>query len=1294
MSQELKQFGDTLMNLKVGTYTRMVTLVLLCVALLSVSVSAFSFTEFDTTSHDLITYLSFDDATNISVAGGGVPSYGASLYNYYNSSASNFIEAPLALTMNGSAGAYYFNGSAEIADIAIEDGTDLHTYGLTDEATITLWFYNVGGNGTNNEVLFSFQNETGTGSRVIVTLGSGIVSTQVADAGGSSGTLLDFGFGTPTEAWVHYTWVFRDVGAETEVQIWRNATLVNNQTTSSSVNGFIFPNSCGTCRLGSTVTDEDYPPVENYLDEAIVDEYRIYNRSLSPIEIESVFNASFVSASSTPPTFTEKDLNTTLVGGITYNYTLNWTATNDAQTTVNDSRFTVVTDNTTQTVNVTFTPENTEQEVFALFTLTNGDGSDTIASQYTIEASPTWDEAPSSVTVNEDGTYAFVLNWTATHDAQATVNVSDFTLITDNVTQTVNVTYTPTDPNVSIATFTISNGNGSDQTSATYGVNLVIFWNTSQTASFYELDHQFYDPFTAGDSLTQVFSIADNARSGSGFAYLDVGSGTENVTGRFRTAMRANAVDEGLQRSDSASFMRACDGNTGCALQAWIKMDGATPATIFEHFFTSSRFFTIDNSNVQFNGVADSNGRWRCPWTPKTDNTWNHYTFFFDAPNADLVIYENGVVQTTYTSPNSGCTYLGGPGFADDFLVFYPYRDTYTGSLTVSVGKMTSGTNSLYMDQVMFIRDIPAGIAFDASDSNPLEPAFFHALQDTEYALGQNYTFTLNWTASKFLGTTLSNDSRFTVVTYNATQNISVTFNADALGQYLPEFNISNEDGSDTTSALFTVIQPPIWDAQPTNPEVNVGTNYTAVYNWTADNNATVTVNDTRATVITDNVTQTANVTVTSNASVDFEVTYTITNDDGSDSLTVLYNFSQPPVFDEDLVIIEFALGANYTYVLNYTSDYYLDSVAVNNSQFSIAYVNGTGSLNLTLNADTDGSFPIRVTISNALGSDTEDIHFTSVNSAPSAPGAFSAPTCGASFDQESYSVAWATATDVDADTLTYELHYSLNGVSGSYVALKNVSGLSTTLSTSDFGANSEQASLRVRTFDGLVYSGYTQLGCTYKIVSGILGSGSSTSNPGGVPPLQSVTQNLTLEGLNILEDTRLELPALETATSRNLIIASGGILSPPTTSASFFALVPKKAQRTYEKGDVITFDLWTFQKDFAKDPQNLEVELRKKEGNLFQAFIPVVREATGVYTVQIPSEDLDTADYVLIVRLTNSPTVEAQYDITISEFAIINNVIRNPDGKLNIGVILLLLGIVFIAGLLLVSYVSSLRSR
>ena len=84
------------------------------------------------------------------------------------------------------------------------------------------------------------------------------------------------------------------------------------------------------------------------------------------------------------PTFNETLQNATLVGNAVYNWTLNWSGTNDALVTSDSAFASIVTFNDTQTANVTYSPPITAFVEDVVFTVQNGDGSDQFTVTFTV----------------------------------------------------------------------------------------------------------------------------------------------------------------------------------------------------------------------------------------------------------------------------------------------------------------------------------------------------------------------------------------------------------------------------------------------------------------------------------------------------------------------------------------------------------------------------------------------------------------------------------------------------------------------------------------------------------------------------------------------------------------------------------------------------------------------------------------------------------------------------------------------------------------------------------------------
>lgn len=281
--------------------------------------------------------------------------------------------------------------------------------------------------------------------------------------------------------------LFDEGSGNIRVQLFLNGTVLYNTVWAGYDNG-IFPNmvSCNTDDGGCTYGGYHSG---NFNINGFFDEFRIYSGSRDTNEYVSLYNAYFFPSNA--PTFNQIYQNTTQPNG-TFAFTGNWSASNEALGTANDTRWSVVTNNGTQETTNTWNAPGYSGVVYTTWSITNGDGT---AYQTTIHTFTQTNVTPffeqylqNSSLLN--GSYTYTLNWTATNNASVAVNDSRWTSITDNGTQTATVTWNnPTVLGAVFTTFTVTNADGSD-----------MFYN--QYFYFSNNASPYFTVTPAGDTLT------------------------------------------------------------------------------------------------------------------------------------------------------------------------------------------------------------------------------------------------------------------------------------------------------------------------------------------------------------------------------------------------------------------------------------------------------------------------------------------------------------------------------------------------------------------------------------------------------------------------------------------------------------------------------------------------------------------------------------------------------------------------------------------------------------------------
>ncbi len=268
------------------------------------------------------------------------------------------------------------------------------------------------------------------------------------------------------EEWHQEAFTIESLGSNVhEFKLYRNGVLYSG--VNYTIGSQLFGTSCtsgGECFIGQPSS-----PAANY--DADIDEIRIYNRTLLNTEIADLANLVLLAGNvSSAPTFNETRNNETLNVGNTLAFTGNWSGDNDADWTSNDTRFTINTNNATQTATISYT--NTIAETIHIeYRLFNGDGESRQNATYafiTVNASPTFNETRNNESLFTGDTLAFTGNWSATNDADWESNDTRLTINTNNATQTATISYTNAAAETLHIEYTLSNGDGETKQNATY----------------------------------------------------------------------------------------------------------------------------------------------------------------------------------------------------------------------------------------------------------------------------------------------------------------------------------------------------------------------------------------------------------------------------------------------------------------------------------------------------------------------------------------------------------------------------------------------------------------------------------------------------------------------------------------------------------------------------------------------------------------------------------------------------------------------------------------------------------
>lgn len=272
-----------------------------------------------------------------------------------------------------------------------------------------------------------------------------------------------------TGDWQHVGFTIKNnSGNSHTVTLYHNGSVVSNQT--QNYTGSFFGDDCdvsdGGCGVGL------FTGTGAFEYRGMLDELRVYSHAISGQEMENLANLTLLADAATPPTFNQTYQNTTQSNG-TFSFVGNWSATNDALGFSNDSRWTIVTDNTTQTMSNTLNVPGFVGVLYTTWTISNGDGNDVQTTLHTFtqtNISPFFVTAPFSDNLTEDVAQSYTFTWDGTNDAHTTVNDTRVSVATYNTTKQVNVSVLFPDPGVYHVQYVLTNSDGSDTVEVLYEV--------------------------------------------------------------------------------------------------------------------------------------------------------------------------------------------------------------------------------------------------------------------------------------------------------------------------------------------------------------------------------------------------------------------------------------------------------------------------------------------------------------------------------------------------------------------------------------------------------------------------------------------------------------------------------------------------------------------------------------------------------------------------------------------------------------------------------------------------------
>lgn len=286
-------------------------------------------------------------------------------------------------------------------------------------------------------------------------------------------------------------------------------------------------------------------------------EYRIEN------EDGSDNRTAVYTVNAIPPTYDEEAQSATLdIADSPFSFTLNAsTTTNDYDASVNESDFSVVAQNGTKTVDVTFSPSRLG--VYEpLFTISNGDGSDTTAPTYTVTGTvPVFDEELQDADVTLFGTYTHTLNWTSSLGTVLTCDSPYVTVTNDNVTQTASFVYNPQEAIYEGISCTVSNFLGSDTFSVTYRVLKTSSAGTGSASS------------TVSEGFDCILSYPDVVEFADGTAVFEV----QDNDGRISYSPSARVDGDGFSIENNEA-----DGDSRVITVGYSGTPGATGTVVLE----------------------------------------------------------------------------------------------------------------------------------------------------------------------------------------------------------------------------------------------------------------------------------------------------------------------------------------------------------------------------------------------------------------------------------------------------------------------------------------------------------------------------------------------------------------------------------------------------------------------------------------------------------------------------------------------------------------------------------------
>lgn len=879
------------------------------------------------------------------------------------------------------------------------------------------------------------------------------------------------------------------------------------------------------------------------------------------------------------------------------------------------------------------------------------------------------------------------LNYTSTDAISFSYNASQYITVTNPSTGVLQVNLTNTSLSVVYALINITNSNGSDTVLLRMNATNATIPSVPESNSLV-----FYSDFQDNASLfndVSVLNLAGGLWNYNAFNFdaVDIMQSI-NVNGTYQALNFSEAKSTSLRVNTTFNPSTVFTTNE-ISVSMWLNASSLASGD-FEILF-----YIVDNlPAIVLQKQANNTWQLQVRTTTGTEvfhtyagvnyitGDWQHLGFTIKNNSADsytVTLYHNGTAVSNQTGTYTGSFFGDDCDATDGGCGFSEYLPTGTFEYKGMMDEIRVYSHAISASEMHNLGNLSY---LAGNQSANLSLSFDEQLQNATYVGGTSNPIVINYTSDVGAPSFFINESGISYLQDNASQRINLTFApSNSRRAYYLRLQLNGSGLTDEQYVTYLVDQYPTWDQQPSNISLLLDQVLSAQFNWSATYDAFVTTNNARSTVTTDNITQQANITFNGNESGVATVAYTVSNGNGSSIIYVTYNTTINPRFAQNPTNVTYQKNTQNTVTINYSSSYHLKTVNLNDSLFNVSFTNSTQQINLSFNVSTQTTKYLYLNISNDDGYD--DVYFAYIfaNNPPSAPGAFSEPLCAQRIE-DSYEVVWGSASDIDGQSLIYTLEYSFNS-GGTYSVFGNVSGLARNFTQTELGGSSDNTRFRVRAYDGVEYGAYTDMGCDFILISGLVGTASGGS---GGPSIiqQSILGdgNLTFEQFNIKPDTTLYIDYPKVSTTLNNLRLQGARISKISDSGSFVVIAPKQEGTTYNPGDDIAFDVLTFKKHYAEDPQSLNAKLKRKDGSTILGSVPLIKEKDGKYKLLIKTENLEDGFYLIEILMTNSPTVSVEYGFNVRSG--VTAPLYDAEGNLNSWIILLIVGIVILILLLL----------